>query len=254
MTDDSELKTGPFDSKDAARQAVWDTLANQGLARFPYPPHGRIPNFAGARQAAERLLMLPIWDEVSCIKANPDAPQRDVRRLALERGITVVMPTPRLRDGFMKLAPDAIAPNEIRFAASLNRVKHYATHVQFAELPTIDLVVTGSVAITDAGKRLGKGHGYGDLEYAMICEIQGSAPIVVTTVHDAQMVLDFPTEAHDLWVDVIVTPHTTVDRSNARSTTQLARIDWERLSPQDLEAMPVLTDFRAFLKSRSHCP
>jgi hypothetical protein len=28
----------------------------KGVARFPFPPHGRIPNFVGAEQAAARLL------------------------------------------------------------------------------------------------------------------------------------------------------------------------------------------------------
>ena len=34
----------------------WDTLRAEGVARFPFPPHGRIPNFAGAELAAARLL------------------------------------------------------------------------------------------------------------------------------------------------------------------------------------------------------
>jgi 5-formyltetrahydrofolate cyclo-ligase len=45
-----------FDNKSAARQWVWDRLGAEGVARFPFPPHGRIPNFAGAEVAAARLL------------------------------------------------------------------------------------------------------------------------------------------------------------------------------------------------------
>ena len=44
-----------FPDKSAARQWVWDRLAAEGVARFPFPPHGRIPNFAGAELAAARL-------------------------------------------------------------------------------------------------------------------------------------------------------------------------------------------------------
>jgi len=32
-----------FSNKDDARTAVWDRLQVQRLARFPFPPHGRIP-------------------------------------------------------------------------------------------------------------------------------------------------------------------------------------------------------------------
>ena len=45
-----------FLDNSAARQRVWDRLAAEGVARFPFPPHGRIPNFAGAGLAAARLL------------------------------------------------------------------------------------------------------------------------------------------------------------------------------------------------------
>jgi 5-formyltetrahydrofolate cyclo-ligase len=31
------------------------------VARFPFPPHGRIPNFAGAEVAAARLLDIEPW-------------------------------------------------------------------------------------------------------------------------------------------------------------------------------------------------
>jgi hypothetical protein len=41
-----------FADKSAARQWVWDRLSAEGVARFPFPPHGRIPNFAGAEVAA----------------------------------------------------------------------------------------------------------------------------------------------------------------------------------------------------------
>ena len=62
-----------YASKDEARQAVWNALQAARVACFPFPPHGRIPNFAGAQQAAERLLNYALFDEVHCIKCDPDA-------------------------------------------------------------------------------------------------------------------------------------------------------------------------------------
>ena len=41
--------------KQALRERTWDALEAEGVARFPFPPHGRIPNFAGADAAATRL-------------------------------------------------------------------------------------------------------------------------------------------------------------------------------------------------------
>ncbi|NIS34221.1 MAG: 5-formyltetrahydrofolate cyclo-ligase, partial [Actinobacteria bacterium] len=59
----------------ALRERVWDDLEEAGVARFPFPPHGRIPNFAGAEAAADRLAETPEWAAADAIKANPDAPQ-----------------------------------------------------------------------------------------------------------------------------------------------------------------------------------
>ena len=84
-----------FRGKSAARQWVWDRLAAEGMARFPFPPHGRIPNFAGAEVAAARLLDIEPWKSATAIKVNPDSPQRPLRAEALRRGITIFIPTPR---------------------------------------------------------------------------------------------------------------------------------------------------------------
>ena len=83
--------------KDAIRAATWDRLVAEGAARFPYPPHGRIPNFDGAARAAQRAFEHPLLANARCIKVNPDAPQRPLRLEALRRGLRVLVPTPRLR-------------------------------------------------------------------------------------------------------------------------------------------------------------
>ena len=102
--------------KSGARQWVWDRLAAEGVARFPFPPHGRIPNFAGAELAAERLLEIEPWKSATAIKVNPDLPQRPLRAEALRRGITVFVPTPKLRGGFKKLDLRRIPPDKIQEA------------------------------------------------------------------------------------------------------------------------------------------
>ena len=110
-----------FADKSAARQWVWDKLVAEGVARFPFPPHGRIPNFAGAEMAAARLLEIEPWKSATAIKVNPDSSQRPLRAEALRRGITIFVPTPRLRGGFKKLDPRRIPPDKIAEAASLSR-------------------------------------------------------------------------------------------------------------------------------------
>src|SRR5246500_5418781 len=103
-----------FADKSSARQWVWDRLSAEGVARFPFPPHGRIPNFAGAEVAAARLLNIEPWKSATAIKVNPDSPQRPLRAEALRRGIIIFVPTPRLRGGFKKLASGAVSRNACR--------------------------------------------------------------------------------------------------------------------------------------------
>ena len=150
------------------------------MARFPFPPHGRIPNFAGAEVAAARLLDIEPWKSATAIKVNPDSPQRPLRAEALRRGITIFIPTPRLRGGFKKLDPRRIPPDKIEEAASLSRGDHWSEEVALADIPELDAIVCGSVAVTRDGRRCGKGEGYSDLEFAILREL-GHPPVPVAT-------------------------------------------------------------------------
>jgi len=81
---------GPADvlaAKAALRQEVWAAMREARVARFPGAA-GRIPNFAGAEAAAERLRATPMWQAASTVKANPDSAQLPVRQRALEDGKT----------------------------------------------------------------------------------------------------------------------------------------------------------------------
>jgi 5-formyltetrahydrofolate cyclo-ligase len=232
-----------YRDKSTARKAVWDTLQAKRVARFPFPPHGRIPNFAGARQAAERLLAHPIFKRVRVIKVNPDSPQRWVRELALERGITVITPTPRLKGAFRKLDPAKIPKAHYAEAATLKRGGKWGEDIGLAQMPKVHLVVMGSVAVTRDGRRLGKGHGYADLEYALLRELGNPAVPLATTVHRLQVVDAFPVEAHDTPLALIATPEEVIEVKRRRRAPR--GIDWQRLPKEALEEMPVLAELKA---------
>lgn len=234
--------------KARARQRVWDRLEREGIARFPFPPHGRIPNFAGAREAAERLMAHPWLAKARRIKVNPDAPQRPVRELALERGITVYLPTPRLRAGFLCLDPARIPETKRAEAASLSRGRRFAREVALDDLPELDAIVVGSVAVTRRGARCGKGEGYADLEYGILRALGHPRVPVATTVHPVQIVPRLRREPTDLPLSLVVTPEET--HRVKRPARGPDGIDWARLSPDDLEAMPVLEDLRRRLDAR----
>ncbi len=231
-----------FGTKSAARQAVWDALDERGAARFPFPPHGRIPNFDGAPAAAERLFEQPPFRDARRLKVNPDAPQRHVRIEALRRGCEVLVPTPRLRGGFKHLDPAPLPEDEVKAAASLSNMDRWAEPVALADLPPLDAIVTGSVAVTRAGHRCGKGEGYSDLEYAILRELGHDPVPVATTVHRIQVVEAVPSDTHDLPLSRIVTPAETIDVADPPAPP--TGVDWAALSEADLEEMPVLRELR----------
>jgi 5-formyltetrahydrofolate cyclo-ligase len=221
---------------------VWDALQQSGVARFPFPPHGRIPNFRGAERAAERLLDHRLFAKAKRIKVNPDAPQRPLRAAALARGIVVYVPTPRLRGGFRRFDPAKIPPNMIADAASLSRGSRWGEAVALRDLPRLDAIVAGSVAVTRDGRRCGKGEGYSDLEFAILRELGHPAVPVATTVHPLQLVGSFPHASSDLPLTLIVTPDETI--TVKRPPPAPVGIEWDRLTEEDLDAMPVLRELR----------
>lgn len=237
-----------FSSKAQARQWVWDVLDRQGLARAPFPPHGRIPNFEGAETAAQRLFREPEWRDARAIKVNPDSPQRHVRLEALLRGIRVYVPTPRLKGGFHLLDPERIPASSYPQASALSSMAEWSHRVALNDMPQLDAIVTGCAVVTASGRRAGKGAGYSDIEYAILLEL-GHRPVpVATTVHDVQVVEQFPVESNDLPLSVICTPTTT--HRVASPPIGPRGVEWFRLSEDDIEAMPLLAELRSWQSER----
>ncbi|XP_069724215.1 methenyltetrahydrofolate synthase domain-containing protein isoform X2 [Phaenicophaeus curvirostris] len=235
-------------SKQDVREKVWEYLERSGLAAFPRPVHRRIPNFKGASHAATRLLSLQDFKAANTVKINPDAPQKNARFLTLEARKTLLVPTPRLRTGlFNKIVPPPGATKEIlRICATSQGIKEYSVPVGLDGKARVDLVVVGSVAVSEKGWRIGKGEGYADMEYAMMVSmgaVQEDTP-VVTIVHDCQVV-DIAEELlddHDLTVDYILTPTRTIKTNCKRPKPQ--GILWYKVSYEMLEKIPILKSLR----------
>jgi 5-formyltetrahydrofolate cyclo-ligase len=237
---------GRATSKQPLRERIWTILRRRRAGRFPFPLNDRIPNFVGAERAAERLAALPEWRRAGVLKCNPDAPQRPVRLRALREGKTVYVAVPRLREAkcFLRLDPRAIPPARLAKAASIAGAAALGVPVAPEDLPHVDLVVAGSVAVNRRGARVGKGGGYSDLEFALAAELDkvDARTIVVTTVHDLQVIADaIPMTAHDVPVDIVVTPTRVIRPRRARRPRG---IRWDELDAAQLAAMPAVAAHR----------
>jgi 5-formyltetrahydrofolate cyclo-ligase len=233
-------------TKQALRERIWTRLEQARVARFPLPLADRIPNFAGAEQAASRAAALPEWTRARRLKCNPDAPQRPLRLRALRDGKIVFMAVPRLREErcFLRLDPRALGGKLVQ-AASIKGASLLGEPVEPSALGRIDLIVAGSVAVNARGARVGKGGGYSDLEYALarrLGAVDDRTP-VLTTVHELQVVDgEIPMTAHDVPLDIIVTPERVI--RPARRRRKPRGIRWDELSDEQIRAMPPLRRLR----------
>jgi 5-formyltetrahydrofolate cyclo-ligase len=242
---DISKRTGP--AKQRLRKNTWALLTRRRVGRFPLPLDDRIPNFVGAELAAARLAALPEWRAARTLKCNPDAPQRPVRLRALREGKTVYVAVPRLREArcFLRLDPRRLPADRLSVAATIGGAARFGEPVAPGALPHIDLVVAGSVAVNRRGARVGKGGGYSDLEFALAAELGAvdEDTTVVTTVHDLQVVRGaIPMTAHDVPLDVVVTPTRTLRAPRTRARPQ--KIRWNELDDAQLAAMPALSKLR----------
>nr|CAD7257176.1 unnamed protein product [Timema shepardi] len=160
-------------TKQSIRKKVWDILEKNDLAHFPRPVYGRIPNFKGSQEAAQRLSELNIFKTSSSIKVNPDKPQEGVRFLALELANalvvlscstaedweievrisarkSVLVPIPRLRSGLFHQVdpPPGTSKQDLKMAASRQGLEQWGRPVGLDSNIKIDLVVLGSVAVS----------------------------------------------------------------------------------------------------------
>jgi 5-formyltetrahydrofolate cyclo-ligase len=232
----------PAELKQQIRQRVWKRLDDEKISTFPRPVRGRIPNVRGADEAAERLAQTPEWQAARVIKVNPDAPQRGVRHRALLQGKTLLMPTPRLRDGFLLLDPSLLKSNRLFEASSIKGASKLGRMIGLDDLPEIDLLVFGSVAVSEAGDRVGKGEGYAELEFATLRtlnRVPENIPIA-TTINDAQLVDEIPRERFDVTLDLICTP-TRLIRVRQRGRRPKGVI-WDALPAERRAEMPILEE------------
>ncbi len=217
-------------------------MDREGVSRFP-GAEGRIPNFAGAKLAADKLAAHRAWKRARVIKANPDSPQTHVRRLALEDGKTIVMAVPRLRDQhpFRLLDPRKLNAKQVREAATIKGALRHGRVVADEELPEIDRVLGGSVAVNLKGARIGKGGGFSDIEYGLLIEAGkiDDHTVVVTTCHPLQILREnLMMLSHDVPVDLIATPRAVIELE--REYARPRGILWDHLQPPQIHEIPIL--------------
>jgi 5-formyltetrahydrofolate cyclo-ligase len=245
-------------TKEEIRNEIWRKMTETGIALFP-GAYGRIPNFIGAEEAAKNLIQLDLWKKAEVVKVNPDSPQRPVRRYALMHGKTLIMPTPRISNGFLKLDPKRIDERLYDYASTIKGGFQHGLKADPKDIPKLDLVVVGSVAVNMNGDRIGKGEGYSEIEWGLMREygkVSEDTP-VVTTVHDIQVVdYEFKVEPYDVPVDMIITPTRIIKTNRVREKPK--GIYWDLMEEEKISSIPILKELwmkrNQMQSNHSHLP
>jgi 5-formyltetrahydrofolate cyclo-ligase len=232
-----------MDEKQRIRELCWGRIDAAPEVRRAPGAVGRIPNFVGAEQAAERLAGHAAWQSARALKMNPDSPQLALRALAIDADKLVYMAVPKLGADkpFSMLTRARSRDVPALTVATIEGAARYGVPTALEAMGPIDMIVCGSVAVSPDGVRIGKGGGYADIEYALLAELGwvNDQTVIATTVHDLQ-VLDepLPETPHDFRVDLIATPTRLIECP--RGQRRPRGIIWEDLDAAKIAAIPAL--------------
>ncbi|CAE7506978.1 MTHFSD [Symbiodinium natans] len=226
--------------KAALREQVWDKLENQDAVLFPRPCHGRIPNCIGSAMACLHLLEVPEMREASVVKVHPSIGAAALRTALVLAGKTVLVPPyPGADFLYLQLHRDQF-PNRasLEWAGDKREYLKWAKPVKLLDIPPVDIVVVATCAVAPNGTRLGKGKGYGEVEWGILTAlgaVDPEATPVFTICHDLQVVESAQLneelmEKHDLPVDAFATPSGLVRCK--RIASKPSGIRWDLVGPQ----------------------
>ena len=238
--------------KQVLRERIWDLMKYHHFTHnYPPSPHNKIPNFKYCKVAANKFTQLREYKNAKCVKINPSLAQMHLRYLTLLDRKQLLVPNPALEKGFFYfLDGKNLTETQCRKGCSKLGASKLGNALTKDSKIKIDIVVVGCVVCTLQGVRLGKGGGYGELEWAMLYEMGAvdENTLVATTVHDCQIIssIDLPVSlmsSHDLPVDIIVTP-TRVMRVKNPLPKPTTGILWDLITDQMMQDMPILQQFK----------
>lgn len=239
------------------RSRVWAELRKVAYpdSRFDFDFSSFIADFQGSDKANDALLAHPSFPAAkgsSCVFITPDNCLEYLREKTLERGIQILTTTYGIRRGFWLLDPGVIEPRMYKYASTLDGMEKYGRALSLADIVDLNiqirLMVTGTGAINDQGIRFGKGHGYFDLEWAVLSSlgiVNIKSTVTAAVVHDCQVLEgeELVPEEYDTVCDLVVTP-TRVLEAGGKAHKPTCGILWDRLEGNMMVDIPPLRELR----------
>ncbi|XP_024532654.1 5-formyltetrahydrofolate cyclo-ligase-like protein COG0212 [Selaginella moellendorffii] len=161
----------------------------------------------------------------------------------------LLVPPPGLKKGFYAVvSPTYLSFYKMRETSARIEGELLGKELGLESDFRVDILVIGSVAVDPGtGARVGVGHGTEELAYALLRhkKIIDESTLVVTTVHDKQLVNDIPVDKllpYDLPVDIVCTPNY-IYHTNTKIPKPTG-IYWDVLLPDKYLRVNVLRELR----------
>ncbi len=241
----------------AERIRIWEELFKVAKpdSKFSWQFSEFITDYEGSEKGTALLCASEMYQNSNVIFITPDNNLETLREQAFKDKKTVIMTNYGITRGFFLIKPGQIPEGKEEVASLLDGVQRYWQFRTLAQLKDeighVDMMVTGASAINTRGIRFGKGHGYFDLEWAMLSStgIADEKTIIVGAGHDCQVVdIDVEVEEYDTAIDYIVTPTRILETTHEFPRPNKGII-WNRLAPGMREQIPPVQE----LWCRTHC-
>ncbi len=232
------------------RVRIWEDLLKVAKpdSKFSWQFSEFICDYEGSEKGTELLCDTDMYKNAKVIFITPDNNLETLRERAFKDKKTVLMTNYGITRGFFIIEPGMIPEGKEEVASLLDGIGRYWKHQTLAQLEEkidhVDMLVTGASAITPSGIRFGKGHGYFDLEFAMLSTIgiADDDSVIIGVGHDCQ-VADVPVEVeeYDTAIDFIVTP-TRITETRHEFPRPKKGVIWSRLRPGMREQIPPIQE------------
>ncbi len=245
------------ETKQYIRKKIWSELKKVALpdSRFHYDFSNFIPDFEGSYKCVEKIRSMEVYRQAKLLFITPDNCLEKLREWSIRDGKTYIMATYGIARGFILMKPEYVREEDLEFSSTLDGAERFSRRIglrEMAELGKIDLLVTGCSAVNLRGVRMGKGHGFFDIEWGIFSElgmVDDRTPIICVC-HECQVVdVDIPASQWDTIVDYIVTPSRVISVNGPPKPKGIA---WHLINPNLIDEIPVLRELKELKAVRSN--
>ncbi|CDK24869.1 unnamed protein product [Kuraishia capsulata CBS 1993] len=239
--------------KSEVRNEAWSELLKVAKpdSRFHYNFAEFIADFDGSDRATAMFLEHSVFKSADPIFITPDNCLEELRYETLLAGKKILMTTYGIRRGFWLLDPQEIDSKFLMYASTLDGMEKFGKHLSLRDIQEsklqISAMVTGTGAINMEGVRFGKGHGYFDLEWAMLYSVGAiqTTTAAVAFVHECQLLhQDLKPEVFDTVCDLVITNKRIIELALGKAQKPKVGVVWDLLADGMLEDIPPLQELK----------